>query len=328
MKKISISLLTIIVSITITYGQTIDKIKLDNKQSILNDRAFFNFPTDAKNQMRGTDIMSADPNKNKETRIVLDIDTMRLVFFAQELFSISDNNFFNEVSKEKDKKGFQRKILTDKDQLLSILSTPTIFDSTQNAILMNSLLVKTQDNTIFRIDAYINPNAYKLKNDFIKLTEQVFQTLSKGTRVNNRKAREESYEIIGTKKHFKFTLPENYCITIDQKYDFQVFKFHKYSNYTDTNWVSLIMYAGNHPSYAFRQYGFDKNDAASVKGEFLDNDVEWLTFHSGSKGLFLKEQQIPSNNIEDGLIIHIVSNSAVSVEELTRIVEGIKLTKK
>jgi hypothetical protein len=310
-----------------TFGQGLKDIKLDNKQSILNNKAFFNFPTAAKNEARATDIMSTDHNINQETRIVLDIDTMRLVFFAQELYLFGDNNLFNEVSKEKSNLNFKSKILTDKDQIFSILSTPTVFDSTKNAILVNSLLVKTEDNSVFQINAYINPDAYKLKDDFVKLTEQVFETLTKGTRKNNFTARDQTLNIFGTKKNFKFTIPENYFITIDQKYDFQVFKFHKYSNYSDTNWVKLIIYTGHHPSYFYKSYGLDRGVSKKVNGKFLDKKINWLSFYDSNKQLYLKEQQIPSDKIEKGLIVHIamLSNREISIDELTKIVESIQL---
>lgn len=84
-----------------SFGQSLRNFKLDNKLSILNGKAFFNFPTAAKNEARETDIMSADHNINKETRIMLDIHDMRLVFFAQELYLIGDKILFAEVSKEK-----------------------------------------------------------------------------------------------------------------------------------------------------------------------------------------------------------------------------------
>lgn len=310
-----------------TFGQGLNEIKLDNKLSVLNDKAFFNFPTTAKNMARSTDIMSADHNINQETRIVLDIENMRLVFFAQELYLLGGNNLFDEVSKQKSAMNFERKILTNQDELLSILSTPTIFDSTKNAILVNSLLVKTQDNSIFRIDAYINPDSYKLKDNFVKLTEQVFKTLTNGTRKNNVSARVETLNIFGTKKDFKFTVPENYCITIDQKYDFQVFKFHKYSNFGDTNWVSLTIYTGNHPSYFYGDYGFKEDSSKKITGKFLDKKVEWFSFFNPNEQVYLKEQKIPSDKIENGLIVHIAmtSNREISIDELTEIVESIQV---
>lgn len=321
--------MTLLISVCFqsTFGQSLNEIRLDNNQSILNNKASFNFPTAAKNEARATDIMSTDHNINQETRIVLDIDKMRLVFFAQELYLLGNNNLFAEISKDKSPLNFQRKILTDKNKILSILSTPTVFNSTKNAILVNSLLVKMQDNSIFRINAYINPDAYKMKNEFIKLTENVFQTFTKGRRDNNFSARTESINIFGTKKNFKLNLPENYCITIDQKYDFQVLKFHKYLNYSDTNWVSLTIYTGDHPSYFYREYGFDESSSKQVSGKFLEKNIEWLSFYNSEKQIFLKEQKIPSDIIDEGIIVHIamLSNRNISIDELTKIVEAIKL---
>jgi hypothetical protein len=325
--KMITSVLAASLSILSGLAQDTEQLKLDNKLSILNDRAFFTFPTEAKNSARGTDIMSADPNQNQETRIVLDIGKMRLVFFAQELYSLGDKDLFSQVSSTS--RDLTHKVLLDKDQLLSILSTPLTFDSTQEAILVNRLLVKTPDNTVFSIGAYINPAGLKMKHEFIGLTERVFRTLSNGTRVNTREAHSESLNIFGTKKNFTFYLPENYCVTVDQKYDFQVFKFHKYQSYTDTNWVSLIIYVGGHPSFFYREYGFDKTEASEVNGKFLNENIKWMSFKNTSKGLVLMEQQIPSGNIDKGLIVHIAmtgSNSSL-VNELIPIVEGIKLKK-
>ena len=93
---------------------------------------------------------------------------MRLVFYAQELYVSGDNNLLTTISKS-NATGFVNKILFDRDSILSILSTPTTFDTTQNAILVNCLSVKTQDNTVFRINAYINPAAFKNKKTQISL---------------------------------------------------------------------------------------------------------------------------------------------------------------
>ncbi|WP_242921327.1 hypothetical protein [Pontibacter liquoris] len=308
-------------------GQSLKNLKLDNTLSILNDRAFFKFPTAAKNEARGTDIMSAEHNINKETRIVLDIDDMRLVFFAQELYKMGDKNLFAEVSKEKGLLNFNRKILTDQGEVLSILSTPTAFDSTRKAILVNSLLVKTQDNSIFQINAYINPDAYRLKDEFVKLTEQVFRTITKGTRESNLAQREETLNIFGTKKGFRFTIPEKYTITIDQAYDFQVFKFNKFTNFSDTDWTRLTIYTGNHPTYFYKNYELEEKSSKKVTGKFLDSKVEWLTFYDSDNQIFLKEQIILSDKIDKGLLVHIamVSNKNISIEELTKIVESIQI---
>jgi hypothetical protein len=308
------------------FGQKISELKPDNKLSILNDKAFFQFPTDAKNVARQADIMSADPNANKETRIILDIDNQRLVFFARELYATSNDNLLETISKANSENA-KTKTLTKQDSLLSILVTPSKFDSTQNAILINNLYVMTQDKTVFIIGAYINSAAFKYKDEFQKLSEKVFASLTKGNRKLNYKARIETLPIFDGKKKFSIALPNGYVITKDKKYDFEVLKFHKVRDMADTNWTSLTIYTGNHPPYFYSEYDFDGNDAVKKNSNFLNKNVEWLDFENAEKQFYLREQKIPSDQIEEGLIIHIamLGNNQEAIYELTKIIENIKL---
>lgn len=312
----------------ISIGQTLDTIQLINRQSILNDRAWFTFPQYAQNIKRGVDIMAADPNSNEETRIVLDIGSMRLVFFARELFTLANQNFVQTISNQNQKAGFNVKPLTDKDGFQSILSSPLEFDSTKDAILVNDLLVKTPDGSVFRISAFINPAAMPLKNQFQSLTEKVFQSLEKGSRIINRSAKQQKIKIEGTNKSFTFNLPPNYFINVDRQYDFQVFKIHKYESLNDTTWQQLIIYSGNHPSPVYYDYGLTEKDAKRIKGKFLNKSVDWLNFFVAAENFIDKEQLIPSDNIGKGFIIHIamMSNQQKRIDELTKIVETIQLT--
>jgi len=309
-------------------AQDLKTIKLDNTLSILNDRAFFNFPDSAKNIARPVDIMSTDHNINKETRIVYDNGSKRLVFFAQELYTFGGDDLFELVSKEEDENTYLRKVLTKETNLLSILTTPTAFDSLNPGIFINSLMVKTQDNTLFRIDAYINPNAYSQKDDYIALTERVFSTMTIGKRTNPLKARKEKVSIFGTEKSFELNIPENYSITVDQKYDFQVIKFQKYVNFGDTNWIRLTIYTGHHPSFFNQDYGFDTYQEIQ-KSAFLGKEVDWFYYENKAESIYLKEQKIPSDAIEKGLIVHVamISNSPQSLADLTKIIEQIQLNK-
>jgi hypothetical protein len=91
--------------------------------------------------------------------------------------------------------------------------------------------------------------------------------------------------------------------------------------------VSLTIYIGRHPSFFYRQYGFDESSAKKVSGQFLSEKVEWLTFNNKEKQIYLKEQKIPSNKIESGLTVHIamLSNRDISIDELTKIVESTEI---
>jgi len=305
--------------------------KLEKHLTILNNKLFFDFPAAAIASPRVADIMAADPNENKETRIIVDNGKMRLVFFAQELFAFSGKTLFEDISKEEEPDfDFRRKIAVDKDSLLTILSTPSKFDSTGTAILVNSLLVKSPDNTVSRIDAYINPDAYSMKDEYIKLTENIFNSISKGARRINLEPREETYKIFGTNSKFLFKLPKNYFITIDEKYDFGVFKLNKYKNLlSDTTYASITVYSGHHPSYFHKEYGYTEDKAVKAKGQFLQSPVEWLHFKDDAQNFYLKEQFIPADDIEKGLVLHvaILSNKKEVLDELVKIAEGMKVVK-
>ena len=324
-------LASVIFAVNISYAQTptIANLKLDNKQSILNNKAYFLFPEKAINSSRQTDIMAADPNINRETRIMMDIDKMRLVFFARELFVSSDDNLLSAVSKGNGH-DFKSKVLSRSDSLLSVLTTPVTFDTTKNAILINSLMVKTQDNSVFQINAYINTEAFKYWQDYQILSEKVFSTLSKGTRRLDYKARTETFPIFGTNKSFRIQLPDGFIVTKDQKYDFEVLHFQKIKNIADTNWVNMTMYMGHHPSYFYGEYDLDPGKADKVSSRFLNNDIDWMFFKNPGKQFYLKEQKIPADNISKDLIIHIamMANQQSTIADLTRLVEGIKLSEK
>lgn len=311
-------------------AQSIATEKLPNKLSVLNGRAFFNFPQEAQNSARQVDIMSADCNTNLETRIVYDRRDMRLVFFAQELYAVGDKRLLTQVvTASNDKSKATTKILADNAKTFAILSTPTVFDEKADAILINSLLVKTVNSTIFQIQAYINPAANKKRGEFVALTERVFRSVEAGTRTNNRSAHSEVLDLFEGTKKLKIRLPADYSVTVDQKYDFQVVKFHQYRRFGARDFRTLLVYVGRHPSLMYRNFGFRKEQAKEVDGLFLGQPIRWMTFSDTAKGLYIKEQQVSGAQIEEGLILHVgmKSDQAAALDEMTRIIAGIELTK-
>lgn len=314
----------------VSFAQRPDTMQLTKQLSVLNGKAIFSFPTKANNIQREVDIMSADRNANEETRIILDINDMRLVFFVQELFALSEDHLFEKIAADNQKDGLVSRVLTDRNNLYSVLSTPTSLDSTQDAILLHSLIVKTPDNTLFRVYALINPAAFKWKDQFQKLSENVFQTLAPGIRQINLNAHTEDHPIFGTDKQFHFQLPENYVVTIDQKYDFQVFKIQKYRPYSDTNWTNITLYNGHHPYANYRDYGFRESDMQKRAGLFLGKPVNWFFFYIPEEHFYCKEQIIPCNELEEGLLVHIAqtSNQESSLNELEQLIEQITLLSK
>jgi hypothetical protein len=312
---------------TMSFGQAISKLVLNNKQPILNGRAFLHFPANAKNVARATDIMAADPNANRETRIMMDIGKERLVFFARELYVTSKKESFFEAIKKNDKDYLSSKLLSDKDSFIAVLSVPLRFDSAESAILIGNLTIRAQDGSVFSIGAFINPEAFKNRNEYQKLSETIFNTLTKGPRKLMYSERTESYSILGGKKSLRIKVPQGYIITKDSKYDFEVLQFQKVKDISDTTWQRLTVYMGNYPSYFYGEYDFTENDAQKISGQFNGKNVEWMNFKNVEKRLYLKEQKIPGDSIEKGLILHIamLGNNSKMIEELTQLVENIQV---
>ena len=313
----------------ISFAQSIASLSLANRQSVLNGRASFSFPTDAVNSARPTDIMSADHNINQETRVVLDIKKKRLVFFAQDVYAVSDKSALTNKLAETDKNNkMNSKVLVDNAEIFAILSTPTEFDSKQTAILVNRLTIKSSDNSVFIVEAYINSESYSKREEFKSLTQKVFQSIKAGNRVVKREAHVETYDIFGSNIKIKIKLPPNYIVNVDQKYDFQVFKFIRYTDFGSTGRNTFIVYFGRHPSYLFKNFDFSKGQAKELQGDFLSQKINWLLFGDNEKKIYIKEQQMPLNNA-DGLIVHVgmLTKNESSLAELTKIANDIELVK-
>lgn len=312
----------------VSLAQSVKDLALNNQQSLLKDRIYLNFPDSAKNVARPVDIMSHDPNAEKETRIVFDNGNQRLVFFAQDLFVLANEKLFKTLKSENNEHfEFKRSEIKNDPEIIAIQSTPTKWDDTQGAILINSLTVMTKDSALLRIDAYINPEAYKAqKEDYIQLTKAVFKTVKNGTRLINLKARTETHPIFGTEKSFVFKIPKNSIVQVDQKYDFQVFNLRTYARIRDASWKSMSIYTGYHPAYFYPEYGFE-GYTTKQKTTFLNQSTDWLYFENKAENLYLKEQQIPSDNLEKGLIVHIalLGDRPEIIDELTELVESIEL---
>jgi hypothetical protein len=308
-----------------------DSLSPGKRLSILNDKYAFSFPAAAKNLPRVADIMAADPNINKETRIILESADQKLVFFAQELFSLAGDHLFEDINEVPEPAfGFSRRILKNSDSLLAILSTPSRFDTSTAAILINSLMVKSPDNTVSRVDAYINPAAFSKKENYRQLSEEVFTSIQKGSRRIILADKQETYKIFGTESKLVFDLPKGYYITVDEKYDFGVFKINKFKkDINDTTYAGVSVYAGHHPNFFHADYGYKFEQAVKATGNFLSNPVDWMYFKDDAQSFYLKEQVIPVPDIQNGLVLHVsmLTNRKEILEELNKIVESIKLLK-
>lgn len=348
MKKIAALFFAICMFYTISLAKWSDTFKLDKQLSVLNNKATLSFPSIAKIKHSTNDV-------NLLTNIMLEFEDIKLTFHFVELFMLGDSNLLKQILKEEKQlfpaKGytnllfytlnsssynFKRKILHHSDELLSVLSTPQLYRTGLENILINMMLVKTADNSIFLTEVYVNKIGFKIKDSLTVFSENILQTLQNGTRKNDRSKRVVYFkdEILDTKKYFRFKLPENYTVTVAD--NGERFTIHKYTNFVDSNWVTFSIYPVYPPMYEYGEepdmYGFDNTDnRIRVKGKFLKIKVDWITYSNEKKKAFLKEENIDPNDIGlKGPYIHVfmATNSASNMKEMTKILESIKLKRK
>ena len=249
---------------------------------------------------------------------------------AQEAFILAGDHFLADLNKaEPATPDITRKQLSAVDSIITILNTPAEYDTAGQAILINSLLIKNPDQTVSRVDAFINADAFNDREAYTRLSEKIFGSISKGSRRINLAAREESYKIFGTSSQLHFILPKNFFVTVDEKYDFGVLKINAYRPLGDTTYASLTVYTGHHPTYFYSEYELAETAASKENGKFLNQPVDWLFFRDESKNLFLKEQFIHADMIEAGLILHVAvtTNTRAALDQFFKVVESTTLIK-
>ncbi len=297
-----------------------------NELSLLNDRFYLTFPDSAKNTPRNGDIMSADPNKNSETRIIYDSGDKRIVFFAEDLNLKSVPDLQEKLKKEVTSEyAFSVETIFDKDSVKCILVTPAAFDNNSQAILVNYLVITNPDNTMSRVSVYLNPAAYNERPFFDSLITRTIKTFRKGKRRLNLSARTESFPVLGTATKMELKVPANYVFTIDKKYDFEVYKLTRVTNYGDYNDMSeLILYFGFHPSMLNIEMAMDKYKVSDSDGEFMIQKMKWQNFEDTLGGLILREQVFVDDDIQKDAKIHIamIATKPTYINELTEAIKG------
>jgi|GEM_PF-614827 len=333
-KKITATIIICLLFICIGNGQgnlRISDLKLDKKFEVLKGRACLNFPDKAFELPRESGIMGPATNPYLETRIIFDTGDCRMVFLAQEMFVRGNSDTVLAIGKlnEQNKKyTCKAKTLTNTGKLFSVLSTPIVYpDSASGATVINSLMAKTEDGTLFRVQVYINPSGYKQKQEFIKLSENICKTLSPGTRSNHLNHRFETDTVFLTKSRFVFDIPENYCVMYEYNPygDFGMYQFHRYQYSSDTNWVDLIFYSGRYPDRKyFESAGLDSAKVKHTAGTFVGKSVRWLEFYDEYRHSYIKEQLIRLPDSGQDVHVGMSSNTQQGIEELTKIVEAVK----
>ncbi|WBA42381.1 hypothetical protein [Hymenobacter canadensis] len=297
---------------------------LPKQASILDGRAYLRFPASAVSSARPVDIMSAKPDEQLETRVVMDFGEHRVVFFARELFRLADKQFVSQAAAfEAGRFPATTQVIGNTDSLTAVVSTATRHDTAASAILLKRLLVRTIDNTVLVVDAYVNPKGFPRKARYEALADSVFRTVRPGKRLLSRKAHTE------TQDRLVFQLPENYVLSRKQSYDFFVYSIRPMTPLLAESTSGITVYLGNHPSPVYRDEGVPASTAQPLDGNFLGKKIQWMGFSKPTDQLYWREQIIPAALGKSGPLAHVFVHSASpdGLNELTAIVEAITVKK-
>lgn len=332
-KKISAIILLFSFLSQYSIAQSYKDVTLSNKLSILNDRVYLQFPLNSV-------ITSRDTTNNYSTYIRVIFNNVIIRFSARDIFKTATNKLFASLAKETTLLDYKKLLATkEEQQLQALLITPFKYDTVLRSVLINKLLVKTKDNSLIEIDVSIQAKDFLQKDEVTKLSEQIFQTITNGTRLINLNARKEIRKVAGTQKNFVFNLPENYVLK-DESNLFNVkliivkYKDFTYNDYNILNRDEFIFNISK-DSYIdfedFTYWGYEQSSGklnkVEIKGKFLSEKIEWLTFDLFRQGLFLKEQIIECKQLGRNCVVHIsmISDNQKNIKEMTKIAEAIEL---
>lgn len=320
-------LITMLMLLQTAAAQSLDQLPLTKRISVLDDKAFLNFPGMAVDEYPADEVVGEVPLRHFMTVATLRMGDMRMEFWAMNRFCFGEEDPLAEERKNGVSGSDMREVLLDQDGLLAILQSPVAFDSTKERIFLNRLIVRTQENLMFQIGVYINPAAFPRRSELIQLSENVFRTLSKGMPDKALTARQEKYAIAETGKAFVFDLPAHFYIMKHRNRSLQTFMVRAYDGgVSDTVWKEIIVSVSDDPDVRWEEEGLAEKDCKKTKGNLLGNKIDWRQF-TNKWGSYIREQVIPLEQVGPGLKLHVYmfSNQEVLFEELTEIAESIRL---
>lgn len=306
---------------------------LTNKQSILDGRAFLRFPDNAKIELQEKRGHFPLMDQTALTMINLDVQGMRMMFVAQELFAYAGGDFLAAAKKAETRyfrhSNFKSLLLVNRDAMAAVLSTPLNMDATKPGVMIQDLLVRTGDQSVFRISVYMEGPFDQQKEQVLQLSENIFKTLVPGNRGLNNTERTERWPIYNSKKKLMITLPKDYIITRTTKQEFEMLELHRISELNDTSRASILIYTRRDPAYLYQNWDLSESEAVKTPGTFSGEPVEWLNFKREFPRLYLREQHLQIKKADgENLLVHIamIYDQPEIPKEFMHIIEAIRIT--
>ena len=196
----------VLLAVPCAYGQNPEAVKLSNTINVLNGNATLPFPEQAVIAGKQNVVKGEDGVLLSDTKIICDFLDARLIFFLQEMPSVG-SELVESVAKADAQRSFTTQMLIKTNSLQALVSTPIRFDSTQSAILINRLLVRSDDGVAFTVSAFVNQQGLKNKEQNQRLTERIFSGVMVVSQGKSRNALQEGFAVLSGKKEFSVNVP-------------------------------------------------------------------------------------------------------------------------
>jgi hypothetical protein len=327
---------------SVLFGQTVapteipaDKIPHFLKTSyisMLKSRIYLKCPPEARNEPRPYNLVHVTPSEEQETRITIDTGDKRLVLFAQEMNALAGKNLRTDVesmytSAERSDYRFQE--LKTADGMRAVMTTPTRYDTTKDAILINSLIVQMKDSSLVQIGAYVNPKAFIVLKSYLSLTDSILHTAIAGPRKIDFQYRKSVLDLPGSLTKLLIELPDHFLLISSKGDDFIDYQIRKIQSVTIPVSGGIIIYSGFHPASLALEYKFNPEDVKEKEELFLGKKIKWACYADETKKMYLKELTCDAGTPGKGLKIHIaiVASSEKELENLSHIARKMLLKK-
>lgn len=301
---------------------------LGRSELLLGDRLELQVPDSMRNEPRAVDIMSAAPSTAREARLVL--DTLgRLVLFAQDLRELGTDDLLADWGQVIDPGGagaFRIERLPRRRGSDRIRYVKTSRDPGARAIFLQGLLVRLPDDGLVRIDAFVDPAAYRHVEAFDSLVMRIFSSAKAGPGRLDRGPRVDTLHLMSGER-VVVRSPRDQVVSTEQGADFLVHRVDRLVPLLSASRPQLILYSGAHPSPFAKELGFGAAQRKEVPGTFLGSEMSWDHYRDTDGALQLMEF-VTGEAGGDALRTHIalIGTTDQDMEDLLRIAGSIAPT--
>lgn len=301
----------------------------DKRFSLIDNRLFISMPEGSKDEAILNGIMEAASSNHEETRIILEESDQKLVVYAKEMFLYSSENIEDDakelfgISSMQDQINYTFSIIKPGTDFSVLKVIPEKFDLNSSAVLVRGALVRNSDNTLIFVGVYATPETFTSKDDCIRLSEDILNTIEEGVRKINTSAHKEKIE-----EFIDISLEKDYVFIQQTGIDFTVYTVIKIVSVYDIQ-PSMGIYVGAHPAPIHQRKRIPKDALKTSDGIIMGTNVEWLHYNPDSDTVNSSSftETLLSTNGPMMMHIFIYPTNESDLNEMKRIAESLEIAK-